>query len=430
MILGADWAGLTRYSLAVVLPLSLYGAALAVAHRAGNRGLYVTAAFAVAAPLVLLYTYPALAADPFDYLMGGRIMAEYGLNPYVHTASQFPDDPYALPVGWPATPFIYGPVWALVMFLVAAIAGDSPGVGLVLVKVVAVLSHLGVAALVYLLARHLRPERAHFALVAYAWNPLVIVHFALDGHNDAFMLFWLMASLYAAVQGRWLLALPLLTLGGLVKFVPFALVPLYLLAARSHRQALLGGVLLSLALVAVIYAPLWQGTDTFTGLRDQAGRWTSSPTALLAFVLPDASLRPIGALVFAAGYFLALRRQRDLVEGSFLVLALYLVALSGWTKGWYFSWLLALGAVAGGGALWIAVAASIGAFVVNVFGGWAWVMHWWMWEQRWGRWMMEAWLTASLYLPPLLAGGLWLALRWRAGRQRRAAAIASTARVS
>lgn len=428
-ILGADWAGLTHYSLAMVVPFSLYGVALAVAHRSGSWGLYVTAAFAAAAPLLLLYTYPALAADPFDYLMGGRIMADYGLNPYGHTASQFADDPYAPPVGWPGLPFVYGPAWAYTMFLVVALSGDSAEVALVLVKAVAVLSHLGVAAFVYLLARHFRPERAPTALVAYAWNPLVIVHFALDGHNDAFMLLWLMASLYAAVQGRWLVALPLLTLGGLVKFVPFALLPLYLLAGRSHRQALLGGVLVSLALVAVTYAPLWQGINTFDGLRDQAGRWTSSPTALLAFVLPDASLRPIGALVFAAGYLLALRRQRDLVEGSFLVLALYLVALSGWTKGWYFSWLLALGAVAGAGALWIAVAASIGAFVVNVFGGWAWVMHWWMWEQRWGLWMMEAWLTASLYLPPLLAGGLWLAIQWRADRQRKAAVI-PRARVS
>lgn len=415
-ILGADWHGLAFYVAGCVILFGLYGAALYIVPRTDSLGLHVAVFFTLSAPLLLLYTYPALAADPFDYLMGGRIMAEYGLNPYVRIALEFIGDPYLPPVGWPATPFIYGPAWAYVMSAVLWLSGDSTLLALLLVKALAIASHLGVAAFVYLIARDRRPRQARTALVAYAWNPLVIIHFALDGHNDAFMLLLVVASLYFALRHNWMLALPLLTLGGLVKFVPFVLVPLFLLAGRRRVEALVAGLSISALLVAIAYIPLWQGIDTFDGLRDQAGRWTSSPVSLLSFLLPDEALRPLGVALFAAGYALVLRARLGLVEGAFAVLLLYLVAISGWTKGWYFAWPLALAAILGGWPLAIAVAASAGAFLMNVFGGWGWIMHWWEWYVRWGEWMMEIWLTLSLYLPPLLVAIAWLTIVLRQRR--------------
>jgi alpha-1,6-mannosyltransferase len=425
-ILGPTWGGLAWYIPAFALPFSLYVLALVLVPRMDqDEALIVAAAFAVAAPLLLFYTYPALAADPFDYLMAGRIMSEYGLNPYVSVAADFPGDPYLPPVGWLETPLIYGPVWAYLMSATTAVAGDSTASALLLVKALAIVSHLGVAAIIYALARHLRPERATWALVAYAWNPLVIVHFALDGHNDAFMLLTVMAALYVAVLKRSPLALPLLVIGGLVKYVPFVLVPVFLLFLWEQKpRALIAAAAGSGLIVVVAFLPLWEGMATFDGLRDQATRWTSSPTSLLSFVLDDAYLRPLGFAAFGIGYLLVLRFSPGLLEATFAVLVLYLFAISGWTKGWYFSWPLAVGAVIGGAALWMSVAASLGAFVANIFGGWGWMMQWWNWGVRWGRWMMELWLTASMYLPWLAGIAAWLLvlMRRRAAGQIKPAA--------
>jgi hypothetical protein len=371
---------------------------------------------AVLGPVILLYTYPALAADVFDYLMIGRIVSQHGANPYVSPPGHFPLDPYFPPVGWPDLKSVYGPLWVDVLAAITGICGDASLSALVLTKSVAVAAHWLTAALVYLTARKLDPRKALFAFVAYAWNPLVLVHFAVDGHNDAVMILFLMAAIYYGLDRRWGMSLPMLTLSALVKFVPLVLFPLFLWQARQDRRALLAGVVVSALLAVLAFEPFWAGWSTFDGVRDQGSRMTSSPAALASFFVPDGWLRPAALLIFAAGYLAVIRRGLGLVPATYGVMVLFLFVLSFWTKTWYFTWLVALGAVLGGAAFWVSVPGVLGLFVSNLFGGWGWLMNWFDWQDRGGQKLMEAWLTSTT-LGGWLLGAAWLKRRTIAGRR-------------
>jgi alpha-1,6-mannosyltransferase len=395
-ILGADWSGVGKYGAAVAAPVCLYVAALLLLPRLKARAAWTIAiAVAVAAPLVLLYTYPALAADVFDYLMIGRLLSAHHVNPYTHAPLYAPSDPYFAPVGWKELESVYGPAWVLVMGGITALFGDSAVAALLFTKAVAVLAHWASAALVYVTARRLDPGKALFAFVAYAWNPLVLLYAAVDGHNDSFLLLFVIGAVYLGLSRRWELSFLSLMAAALIKFVPLVLFPWFIWRARRDGHAAFLGIGLAVLLAVAMYAPFWAGSSTFDGVRDQASRMTSSPAALAGFYVRDSWLRPAAVIVFSAGYVVLLRGRLNLAEGAYAVLLLYLLVLSFWTKPWYFTWPIALGAVVGGTAFWVSVPGMAGLFASNVFGGWGWAMDWWRWQQRWGLRMMEAWLTST-----------------------------------
>jgi hypothetical protein len=230
------------------------------------------------------------------------------------------------------------------------------------------------------------------------------------------MMLLVLTALYLAASGRWTASLPVMTAAALLKFIPFVLVPVLVWKGRGNPAALIGGAALSLALVIALYAPLWAGLDTFDGVRDQGSRMTSSLAALGAFVMPDAWLRPLAVALFTFGFITVMRRDLDLPATAFAVMLLYLLVLSFWTKEWYFTSLVALGAVAGGKAFWITIPGVALLLMATVFGGWAWEMNWLSWQERWGTPAMELCLTATTL-------GGWLGvLGVIALRARRAAA--------
>ncbi len=418
-ILGLNYAALSRYVAGFLIPTVLQVCALLLLPRVPRRpAILIVVLVAVAAPALVVYTYPAFAGDIFDYMMWTRMHIHYGVSPYAHAASDFAADPYFPPVVFKGDPANYGPAFFDVAAVPLAIAGGNTVLALVLMKLLAVVLHLGTAVFVYLTVRKLAPERSLWSLAAYAWNPFVIIYIGVDGHNDALMTLFLVASVYFAVSGNWSLAFPFLTLAGLVKYVPFLLFPVFLLAARRDWRRLVGPLVVSVLLVALIYFPFWAGTHTFDGVRGQAARMTSSPARMLDFVLPQSWLRPLALGVFGVGYLAVVARVKGVHAQSFAVVILYYFTLSFWQKPWYLTWAVALGAIVGYRAFWSASLAGVGGFVANCFGGWGWMMNWWDWQARWGAWMMELWLTASLYLGWLLGGAFSLAL-WFGQRRLR-----------
>ncbi|HXH21192.1 MAG TPA: polyprenol phosphomannose-dependent alpha 1,6 mannosyltransferase MptB [Dehalococcoidia bacterium] len=422
-ILGLDVRGAGRYAVAAAAPMALYVAALLLLPRVPARTAWrVAIGVAVLAPVTLVYTYPALAADVFDYLMNGRVVSEYGMNPYTHPPLEFAADPYYPPVGWKGLPAVYGPVWIAVMAALTEVCGSNTLAALLATKALSVGAHWAAAGTVYLLARRLTPGKELFAFVAHAWNPLAVIHFAVDGHNDSLLLLFLLAAVWLALDRRWEVAFPVLTLSVLVKFVPAVLFPLLLWQARREPRAALTGLAASVLLAGMFFAPLWAGAATFDGVRDQASRSTSSLAAVADFYLPYAWLRPAAIAIFSLGFLAVLRRRLDVVRGSYWILLLYLLVLSFWTKAWYFTWVVGLGAAIGGGAFWVTVPGAIGLLAANVVGGWAWPLNWFDWYGRGGLVTIEAALTAST-----LGGWIVGLLAWAAGGRRRGRAAPSGA---
>ena len=64
-----------------------------------------------------------------------------------------------------------------------------------------VLSVLGSAVLIGLIARRLQPDWTALAVLAWLANPLVIMEFGADGHNDAPAIFFALLAIWAALRG-------------------------------------------------------------------------------------------------------------------------------------------------------------------------------------------------------------------------------------
>ncbi len=422
--LGLNYRSVAQYSVSFTLPLLLHLAALVTARSAsGPAATRIAIAGAVLLPLSLVLAYPVLAADVFDYLMFGRMIAAYVDNPYVHVAAQYPEDPYRHAVGWPGLPSVYGPLFNYLVALPVRLAGGNVLLSLIYFKLIVLAAHGANTALVYGIARRLKPGSETLAAIAYGWSPLSVVFAGVDGHNDALMLLPLAAAVWLALDERHDLALVGVTVGVLVKFVPVVLFPVFLLAAwRFPRRAAIG-LAVSALLAAAAFGPLWAGVGTFDGIRDQNGRQISSLATLLTHALDSkGAARAIMYGAFAIGYVAALVAFRDVVGRCFGVMTVYVATAVFWLKGWYVAWPLLFGSILGEPAIVVTYAWSFGPFIVHIFEAWGWLMNWWSWQERWGGWMMNLWLTSSMMVPLAIglvaAAAMQLRRRRAAGRQR------------
>ena len=60
-----------------------------------------------------------------------------------------------------------------------------------------ILAYLGSATLIYLILKQRQPRWAVAGTIAFAWNPLVLLAVAQNGHNDIVMIFFLLAAVWA-----------------------------------------------------------------------------------------------------------------------------------------------------------------------------------------------------------------------------------------
>jgi hypothetical protein len=92
------------------------------------------------------------------------------------------------------------------------------------------------AALCVLAATWLVARRRSFPAALVGWNPVVAVHFAGGGHNDALMLALVALALALGDRGRSESAGAAWALAALVKWVPLLLLPLRGLEARARGR--------------------------------------------------------------------------------------------------------------------------------------------------------------------------------------------------
>ncbi len=270
--------GLSRDVVAVVGAVVLFaavGAFLYALRQAWDGALTVRRVVAVGLVLhALAVVIPVfLSRDVYSYAIYGRMVSEYGANPYVAIPAEFTSDPvYPLvSVDWLDSPSVYGPA-SNVIFAGVTSAASSPAATVLGFKLVAALASVATMLLVLSAARRVKPERAAFAAMLVGWNPVVVFHGVAGGHNDAVLGLAVAAGALAILARRELWATAVLAAGTLIKAsagVPLlvAIVAAVVRRPRGERLRALGvhaAVVLAVALPLVI--PFIQREDPTLGM--------------------------------------------------------------------------------------------------------------------------------------------------------------------
>ena len=229
---------------------------------------------------VLAFLIPLFVSrDVYSYAYYGRMVSEYGVNPYVHTPGEFLRDPFYLVVStfWIDSPSVYGPAFSALSAGITSVVGEPIRV-IMAFKLVAAAASVGTMLLVLAAARRVRPERAAFAAMLVGWNPVIVFHNVGGGHNDALVGLAVAAAALLVLRGKGRWATAVLALGALVK--ASALLPLLVLVAAvvakrpaGRRLRELGahvGVAVLVALPFVV--PFFQTEDPTLGQLELASR--------------------------------------------------------------------------------------------------------------------------------------------------------------
>ena len=306
----------------------------------------VVLALGAAIQLVPLAAPLLLSTDAWTYWGYGWIASDGGGNPYVDPPADFPQSPAADYVGadWRDTTTVYGPVFTLLSEPVALLAGSSPDAAAWLFKGLA-----AAAVLVATAAVARGAARPALAAALVAWNPVLAIHLAGGGHNDALVGGLAALGVALAVRHRASLAGVAWTLAIAVKWVPVLFLALAALAARRRGRptGLAAAAATGVAVGAV--ATLLYGLDwlrAFEPLAENAVRETSYalPSRLEQLGLPHAV--SIGLAVAAAAAGLAWV-ARDAWRGvpRHGRAACLVLATTPYLAVWYLAWAVPLAAV-------------------------------------------------------------------------------------
>lgn len=249
-----------------------------------------------------------LSSDLYRYVWDGK-MTNQGINPYLYAPSD-PEvaqwrDPLWKHINFKRYSTIYPPASQVVFALAYRLRPASP----VAFKWMFFGFDMGTLLILLLLLK--RSGRPLCYCLLYAWNPLVILEIAGNGHQEILGIFFLTAAVWVICGDRprngWggvLFSLSVLTKG-------YSLLLLPLLGWRNRRQFWLACVLTSLAVTIPF---LGAGSGLFAGLGAYATHWQGNDSLF--------SVLRIVCLPFSTNSFLA----AQVVAGLILIGAIVKVS--------------------------------------------------------------------------------------------------------
>jgi Glycosyltransferase family 87 len=303
-----------------------------------------------------------LSHDAYSYVDYARLGVVHGLDPYVLPPLAAPADPAFADVTWTEATSAYGPPFTLATYPLAWL---PVGVAVAVLKAVAALSVLGLAAIVARLAawRGIEPLRAA-AFVAL--NPLVLVHVVGGAHNDGLTMLLAMLAVAAILSAREASGGAALVAAIATKAAAAFLAPFALLTAKQRPMGLfpptyvgfrpvgrlVGGAVLAILLIggAAYLGFGWDWLHAFGLAGENQGRTSHLSIPITFARLTGLGPEPIrvAALGLYAGAFAYLLawtwRGGDWLRAAAWS-ALGLLLASSWLLPWYLIWPLPLVAI-------------------------------------------------------------------------------------
>jgi len=186
--------------------------------------------------LILIFAYPFLSSDLFNYLFDAKIILNYHSSPYTHRPLDFPQDEWLRFMRWIHRYSPYGLLW-LALSLIPAAAGFGKFIlNFLAFKIFIALFHLLNAYLIWKILGKINTKMATFGTAFYALNPLFLIEGVVNAHNDVVLASFMLVTIYLLVVGKTLLSYPALLAGLLVKYIPILNLPWLIWISKSKSQ--------------------------------------------------------------------------------------------------------------------------------------------------------------------------------------------------
>jgi len=181
--------------------------------------------------LSLLFMTPNLTDDYFRYIWDG-ILSSNGYNPYLFLPSEFVNSQQMITgnmtaiyeqLNSPNYYTVYPPVCQLLFFLSNKIAGGDALSNIIILRIAVLFAEFGTIIFLYKVTCKFGTSPGLISI--YAFNPLVIIELTGNLHFEAFMLFFLILSIYLLVQQKPTFAAICFGLAIGVKLIPLIFLP-------------------------------------------------------------------------------------------------------------------------------------------------------------------------------------------------------------
>lgn len=152
--------------------------------------------FLILISLPLVFSYNALSHDLFNYIFNAKMVVEFGANPHIKTALDFPNEPMLRFMNNIHTPAPYGYGWTALSVL-PYLAGLGKFFSTFIVfKFFALLSLI----LTLLVSEKFFKKTDYFKLALLFLNPLLLIEVLSSAHNDLWMLAPALLAIYLATD--------------------------------------------------------------------------------------------------------------------------------------------------------------------------------------------------------------------------------------
>lgn len=145
----------------------------------------------LAVSVILVFSYPALTYDLFNYITTAKVLFVHKENPYLVMPVEIPNEPYLSFTRAANKVALYGPVWIGLTGIPHALGNGNIWQTIIAFKV---LNAALFAAMCYLIWRITRKTSN---VLFFALNPLILIEVLVSGHNDIAMIVLAVAGILA-----------------------------------------------------------------------------------------------------------------------------------------------------------------------------------------------------------------------------------------
>ncbi len=314
--------------------------------------------FSIALILVTLITFFAVPFDSTDvsvYINHGWLQSHYGVNPYGKTVSEISNwttDPM-FKDHWVKLPTAYGPLFSAIVAGITFIGHGNYLLDVFLFKVMNVVCHFGITAMIYFGVRKLRgPEQALESAYLYGFSPFVLLHHISNVHNDILLAFFSCLPMFLLIMGRPLYVVLACLAGVAVKYISLILLPglMVLVWRTAGLKVLAKSSIIGVVPLLVLSYIYFSGVDQqhFNLVVVNASQHYGSLRSLLQ-TIPRVNVENVFGItamvlficfcVYKFVFWIRYRRSetlfRTVLQDSLLLETIYICAVSAHFNAWY-----------------------------------------------------------------------------------------------